>query len=542
MTVDGLKPATLEGFGGLNVAADQEELGFAGAIQALNVELEPGKVRARDGTSLFLTAANNIVLAAPYVDPVNGRYLAIATTGATNNLGTYRYDGTLVGLAATLPGTGLANSIASAHIGTPFGNYLYVMANSNPSAFRYDSTGWNPVTLPAANVLAVTPFDNRLVAAAITGGYSSRVQFSDNDSGQEWKPNTFYKAGTILTHTGSRYSVIADYTSPATFNTTNLLGLVPAAESFQSNNWVDLQPGDGEQIVDMAVYGNQLYVFKRDKFFIFYGTSTDATGQPIFNYRTVDSGVGCMSWHCAAAGRDGVYFLHDSGVYRTSGSTAVKVSQPLDPFFRGIAQRQFLSSEVLDPTRGAHVSFVKDRLYVQVNHATTPGGTSTPVVFVYDPALDAWTYRTAPGAVPVTGRVVVTEVQASSSVNDSTSVVMAAGTGVYRVDKTLSTDNGVAFTTAYQSGFSDLGQPAREKTIRETELVGTGSPQLAWARDFQDPDSPQSVPLGTTTSRELDRRARYGELLSYQLSGPGPWEVRRIVPMLRETGGVGAES
>lgn len=485
-----LTPFAIERFGGLNLNADLEEVGFGGAIDTSNIDLQPGRVRARDGTSLYLTAGANIVLAAPYTHPVNGRFLIVATTAATNNIAAYRYDGTIVGLPDTLAGTGLASPVSAAHIGTQNLNYLYVAAGQ-PTMARFDGSTWVNTTMPQGNVLGVTPFDNRLVVGAISG-LLSRVRFSDNDQ-----------------------------------------DAVDPTNNFATNNYIDLEPGDGEQILDMASYGGQLFVFKRSKYFVFYGTSTDPTGKPIFDYHAVDAGIGCMSWHCAAAARDGVYFLHDTGVYRTTGMFPVKVSEALDPFFRGIGSPAFLNGAVHDPSRGGHVSCVGGRVYVQVNH-TGPG----VVIFVFDPVMDAWWCWTPPTTVPLTGRVPVTEIQASSL--GGTTMVMAAGTGVYRSDRALATDAGAVFSTSYQSGFSDMGRPVQEKTIRETELVGSGSPQFEWMRDFESSSGSHSVSLSSGRGRQ--RYAQYGELLSYRLSGTGPWEVRRVVPMVRETSGVGGMS
>jgi hypothetical protein len=44
----------------------------------------------------------------------------------------------------------------------------------------------------------------------------------------------------------------------------------------------------------MAViaWSRYLFVFKESKFFRFYGTSTGAGGTPVFNYETVDTGIG----------------------------------------------------------------------------------------------------------------------------------------------------------------------------------------------------------------------------------------------------------
>jgi hypothetical protein len=58
---------------------------------------------------------------------------------------------------------------------------------------------------------------------------------------------------------------------------------------------VDLTPNDGEVITEWRVGAATLFVFKQTKFFVFYGNSTDGSGNPVFNYRSVDLGVGAVA-------------------------------------------------------------------------------------------------------------------------------------------------------------------------------------------------------------------------------------------------------
>jgi hypothetical protein len=52
------REVTVNGFGGLNVVSDPQEVGWSGATDLLNVDLsQPGRVRARDGYAVFSTSA-----------------------------------------------------------------------------------------------------------------------------------------------------------------------------------------------------------------------------------------------------------------------------------------------------------------------------------------------------------------------------------------------------------------------------------------------------------------------------------------------------
>jgi hypothetical protein len=116
-----------------------------------------------------------------------------------------------------------------------------------------------------------------------------------------------------------------------------------APNTWGANNYVDLTPGDGEQIMGLAVWREALFVFKESRFFVFYGTSSDSTGNPDFLFNSIEATVGPSSSKAIAVGRDGVYFLNQRGIYRTTGNTPELVSELLDPFFYGGTSDFYLS-------------------------------------------------------------------------------------------------------------------------------------------------------------------------------------------------------
>jgi hypothetical protein len=75
-------------------------------------------------------------------------------------------------------------------------------------------------------------------------------------------------------------------------NSTVMFSNAGQPESYTATNFVQLTPGDGESIRGVCNFGNQIFVFKESKFFVFTGPSTNSAGQPIFNYRIVNSGIG----------------------------------------------------------------------------------------------------------------------------------------------------------------------------------------------------------------------------------------------------------
>lgn len=477
-------PAVIDQFPGLDLRSDPGEQ--PGAIDMLNVTLRPGRVRVRDGSSLLFTTANAPIAAFAFHLPAP--HLIVATIGVGN---VYALTTAGVSVASTtLPAAGTTYRASGVAIGTPSASYFYVTAGEGAGANtirRWDGTTWtSPAGMPAnERVLTLSPTDNRLMVCA-----SNRVHFSNPG--------------------------------------------VP--ETFGANNYVDLTPGDGEQINAAAVFNNQTFVFKRTKFFVFYGNSENpaAPGTPLFNYRTVVSGIGPgPSPQSVCVGADGVYFVASDGIYRTTGGQPVKISTPLDPFFEGTTSTFWQGgTRAAGDTPGARLTWLDNVLYAFL----PTSGLGTGVMMVYDATLNAWSCHArnawALASFPAT----------DAFGSPLRLIVGNNATSVLRSDPTLTTDAGTAIVSRYRSPFMTLGSP-REKHLREAILDGTGIATLQWSADWGALDAGGSVTLSTDSSVASNRR-RYGirgRRLSWQIgASSGTWALNRlqanVLPELRGPG------
>lgn len=81
-----------------------------------------------------------------------------------------------------------------------------------------------------------------------------------------------------------------------------------------------------EPITGLAVYGSALFVFKRGKIYVVDGQGANSLGQgATYNFREVDSGVGCDNPQSICVATDGVWFRSSSsraGIHRTAGGQA----------------------------------------------------------------------------------------------------------------------------------------------------------------------------------------------------------------------------
>lgn len=165
---------------------------------------------------------------------------------------------------------------------------------------------------------------------------------------------------------------------------------VSEPEVFTTTSTVSLTPGDGEEIKAIISWASQTFVFKETKFFVFYD-ELDSGGavELLFHERT---GTGCVAPGCVAAGPDGVYFLAADGVYRTTGGTAVCVSDQIAGLFTGElpSWTPYARNLPSPDTPAPKMACIADKVYCAVG--TASDGISSTAVLVYDITLQAWTY------------------------------------------------------------------------------------------------------------------------------------------------------
>lgn len=485
-----LSPVPVESFGGLNLNDDAGTVGWNGCVDCLNTEVIGGRVRSRRGYRASVGTSAAQIDSAHWVRTTGTDYIIVGTTGSALQV----FDAAFSGAAATVTRvdttTGTSQSAsAAAHNFVSFGDttneYVYIANGSNqirrfkPSTLTFTEPGG--LSAYTTRCLAITPWDNRLVTEGVT--QKSRVWFSD--------------AGT--------------------------------PETIGANNYIDLEPGDGERIMAIKAWRDLLFVFKQTKFYVFYGTSTDSTGNPIFNYRAVRAGVGVDSTtptfgqRAVAVGPDALYFVSAQGIYRTTGGPPECVSKDLDPLFRGgvsVVAPFFTGASdfSFDPEVATALSltWAEGRLYF----------CSQSALFVWDPGI-GWMEWSVPG-----NSCEITTLSPYSGVllgGNSTTAYF------YERDSTATTDNGTSITSRYRSGFSDIGSPD-EKAVREWVLEGSGTPTLKTSFDFGSLETGASVTLGTSPA-VAEARRRYairGRYLSWQTGATSPWSLNSLVANVRE--------
>lgn len=294
---------------------------------------------------------------------------------------------------------------------------------------------------------------------------------------------------------------------------------------FGADNYVDVGPGDGEKISAMVAWGNSLMVFKESRFFVFYGTSQDADGEPVFDYRTVTS-PGCDpaprgAGGAAAAGERGVYYIDPYGTMRLTTGGPSRALTPGCP-----------------SSRHRHLVFHEGRVYAlrtwSLPDSRPPWASGAgPVgqahedgqwVYVMDEASREWTRWSGGGGV--VQRLVPHGAGLFALIRSSTYTSLRWIAPEYNIDQVgetpyvvLPLENGAV--GAYVTGGLDFGTPGLERRLVEAGLVL--DPALEVAGD------PPNATLTADAYSQSDA------------ASPG-WLGESVTgwPSLRVTGGVGS--
>jgi hypothetical protein len=437
--------------GGLNLRDRTDSLDESQALDVLNVLFtERGSVKQREGYAKFTSSegTNRYDSLSAYYRTGSANQIV---AGAGNRLEGINVSGGIVA-SSTAP---TASPHYFARHGTPTAERLYI-ANGTDTVRYWDGSAFTTPaytgTTPTGRFLAVQSPDNRLVCAR-TATNTSRVLFSDSGD-------------------------------PSIFG---------------ANNYVDITPGDGEPIMGLIAWREYLFAFKETKFAVFYGNSTDSTGAPVFNYRLVNTGIGLAASRALCAGRDGVYFLGREGVYSTTGDAPTLLSDLVDPLFHGNPSIYF-KSNTLNPAQItlAAMDWYDERLYLSL---PTGSATANDLTAVYDPQYRWWSLYSLPMSDLCVFRI---------SSRDELVFAYASGTkhlaryyegsGYTADDMSTTGTGGSAITARWRSGWFDYGS-SDVKTIRETKLWGSGTPNIVLYHDFRDAGT-NPVPVVLSSSSD----------------------------------------
>jgi len=504
------------GFGrGLNLRDKPDAVDPSEAIDALNVSFtERGAIETRRGYGEVLAGATT-GLGSFQNTGGSKRILTTNTVSTAKRLRAYATTGgsPIADSGALTNSTSEDTAFSFLRYGTPGSERVY--ASNGVDARYFDGTSFTAPQVrtavggtvnqafPKATALALQSTENRMVATGFAAGNNG--------------PN----GATV----SASHVFFSDPGDP---------------ETFLANNFVQLTPGDGEKVMGAATWREFLFVFKETKFFVFYGNSVDGTGEPIFNYRPVEGGVGLASRFGIATTPNGVYFVGADGLYRTTGSSAERVSDAVEPIWTGSYSPYYQGGSITVPGN-TQMTSLDSVLFMSF---TASGGTQR--VLVHDTEAGWFSIYDLP----------------AKAIHAFDGSIWFGGDGLYRHSRSFATDDGTPIAARWRSGWLDFGSPD-VKVLRASKMWGRGRTQIGVSTDFDSPggtfrpvefSDPEEAPQwntstwgGTTWAIEANlrpkqrRRSERGTTFSVTIAGDAPWAVHRATYQLRQVRQPGIE-
>lgn len=257
--------------------------------------------------------------------------------------------------------------------------------------------------------------------------------------------------------------------------------------TWPANNFIDIEPDDGDSIVAIKRYQNNLYILKKKS--IYEAIITGGSGAEAFIVRPIARGIGAYSkMSVKAIENRGLVFLGQNGVYLFDGNDFTFISDPIQRKFDGLNRTRYTSAV--------------GEVYPKMNQywlAVSEGSASqNQTIFVWDYIQEAWSVYKG------------MNVNMLSQAEDSNgNILLFSGDyagKVYKQDTGVSDEpNGVTTSVSafYASSNISLGSPEIDKNFKYLYLYSKATTSstitLDMAYNFSDTftDS-QTLDIGST--------------------------------------------
>lgn len=242
-----------------------------------------------------------------------------------------------------------------------------------------------------------------------------------------------------------------------------ITGTSPDTGNWDADNFVDLEPSDGQAITAIATFGTYLLVFKARKVWVIEDSVTAAN-------RELADGIGCIAHRSCVETPQGLFFLdEEQGVMVTDGNKIDNISQPITPVFRAAAAY---------PTtlRNAAAIYNDNRYQLSLSLA----GQLNDHTYEYDLDRQSWWIHSC-----ASNQFALVDPQAAPvlySANPATTNVQKAFVAGEFEDSGAPYSGGSFWTSAEFV----WGAPHVQKRVREVRVDGVGDWTLDYAHDWID--------------------------------------------------------
>jgi hypothetical protein len=158
---------------------------------------------------------------------------------------------------------------------------------------------------------------------------------------------------------------------------------VAVLNNWPANNYIDIEPSDGDSIVAIKRYQQNVYVFKKHS--IYEVIQTGGLGAEAFIVRPIARGIGAWAKNSVkVVDNTGLFFLGQNGVYMFDGSNFDFISDPIQRKVDGLNRSRY-------PYAVAEVYPAKNQYWLSVSNGVD---TKNKTTLVYDYIQKAWSVYT----------------------------------------------------------------------------------------------------------------------------------------------------
>lgn len=220
----------------------------------------------------------------------------------------------------------------------------YHIASGGGSTYQStDGQTWNLIT-------------NTFAASAMAQYADKAWLINSSGAGGSWAPVGGFSAvasmpsGTAAVMLKERMYIVGNATNPSRLFWSNVTN--PAVWTV-GTDFADINPGDGQFLVDIAVFNDNLVIFKNDSTYSFPFDTGPSTG----TLRRISSTIGATRRNCVVLYEQNMYVYHEGNVYEVVNYDFSRINSKV-PFFYDPTAPSAFTDEVF-------ISLVGDRLLVR---------------------------------------------------------------------------------------------------------------------------------------------------------------------------------
>lgn len=238
-----------------------------------------------------------------------------------------------------------------------------------------------------------------------------------------------------------------------------------------TTDYVDINPGDGEDVTGLKNYSLELLFFKPNYIYRFRTTGVDP--DPLIK-------IGTRSHESIIEGKKGIYFHHDTGFYQYTGGYPTELSRPIIDFVQAIPYSQY--SNIVGWKDNDHIYWSIGTVTIAETYGSL---TIKNCVVRYTESSQVWTVYSYSQ-----------DVRRAMTYNNGTTLTQIVGldNGVVATQNSGVTDLGEPIKYRLKTKWYDFGEIAQRKVLQE--LVAVCEKAQASEVAYMTDEDPTIKPLG----------------------------------------------